>query len=75
MHAEPIHVSARFCCTVEATILELERNAAHDELQLPKLLSPDHRRRQRLLVQKQLDRAFRLREMLSLLSIRRPRAA
>jgi hypothetical protein len=38
---------------------------------LPTLLSADHRRRQRLLVEKQLDKAFRLREMLDLMSLRR----
>jgi hypothetical protein len=74
MTAEPIHVSARFRSTVEAAILELERNAAHDERLLPELLNPDHQRRQRLLVAKQLDKAFRLREMLGLLSARSERA-
>jgi len=71
MTGEPMQVSSRFRATIEATILELERNAARDERLLPTLLSPDHRRRQRLLVEKQLDKAFRLREMLELMSIRR----
>jgi hypothetical protein len=38
------------------------------------LLNADHRRRQRLLVEKQLDKAFRLREMLALMSLRQERA-
>ncbi len=68
---EPIQVSSRFRSTIEATILELERNAGRDERLLPTLLNADHRRRQRLLVEKQLDKAFRLREMLELMSLRR----
>ena len=68
---EPIQVSSRFRSTIEATILELERNAGQDERLLPTLLNADHRRRQRLLVEKQLDKAFRLREMLALMSLRR----
>jgi len=71
MTGEPMQVSSRFRSTIEATILELERNAGRDERLLPTLLSPDHRRRQRLLVEKQLDKAFRLREMLALMSLRR----
>jgi hypothetical protein len=75
MPRENIHVSARFRIAVESTILQLERDAAHDERLLPLLSSPDHRRRQRLLVQQQLDKAFRLRELLSLISHRTDRAA
>jgi hypothetical protein len=74
MTAEPVQVSSRFRSTIEATILELERNAARDERILPTLLNADHRRRQQLLVEKQLDKAFRLREMLALLSLRQERA-
>jgi hypothetical protein len=74
MTAEPvresIQVSSRFRSTIEATILELERNAALDEQFLTTLRNPDHRRRQRLLIEKQLDKAFRLREMLALMSVR-----
>jgi hypothetical protein len=74
MTAEPvresIQVSLRFRSTIEATILELERNAALDERFLATLRNPDHRRRQRLLIEKQLDKAFRLREMLALMSVR-----
>jgi len=71
MTGKPMQVSSRFRATIEATILELERNAARDERVLPTLLSADHRRRQRLLVEEQLDKAFRLREMLDLMSLRR----
>ncbi len=70
MPGEPMQVSPRFRSTIEAAILELERNAARDERLLPTLLNADHRRRQRLLVEKQLDKAFRLREMLALMSLR-----
>ena len=62
---EPIQVSPRFRSAVEARILELERNAAQDERALAGLTHPDHCRRQRLLVDKQLEKAFRLREMLT----------
>jgi hypothetical protein len=70
MPGEPMQVSPRFRSTIEAAILELERNAARDERLLPTLLNADHRRRQQLLVEKQLDKAFRLREMLALMSLR-----
>ena len=61
--SEPIHVSQRFRLTLESAILDL--GAAHDEQLLPLLQEPDHRRRQQLLVATQLDRAFRLRELLA----------
>ncbi len=62
---EPIQVSPRFRSAIEARILELERDAARDERALAKLTNPDHRRRHQMLVDKQLDKAFRLREMLA----------
>ncbi len=62
--AEPIRVSARFRLTLEAAILDLEAGAARDERLLPLLDNADHRRRQRLLVAVQLERAFQLRELL-----------
>lgn len=62
--AEPLRVSARFRLTLEAAIHELESGAARDEQVLPLLNDPDHRRRQQLLVETQLQRAFRLRELL-----------
>jgi hypothetical protein len=75
MPKELIYVSAHFRTTVESTILQLERGAAHDEQLLLSLSNSDHQRRQRLLVQRQLDRAFRLRKLLSLMSKRSQRVA
>jgi hypothetical protein len=69
--SEPIQVSDRFRATVQDSILELERNAARDEQVLKTLISPDHQRRQKLLIQSQLDKAFRLREMLARLAVRK----
>ena len=63
--SEPFRVSDRFRLTLESSILELEANAARDERSLPLLTDPDHRRRQQLLVESQLERAFRLRELLA----------
>ena len=62
---EPLQVSRRFRSAIEARILELERNAALDEQAIAGLAHCDHRRRQQMLVDKQLDKAFRLREMLA----------
>jgi uncharacterized coiled-coil protein SlyX len=62
---EPLQVSPRFRSAIEARILELERNAAQDERTLASLKDPDHRRRHQMLIDKQLDKAFRLREMLA----------
>jgi hypothetical protein len=62
--SEPIHVSARFRLTLESAILQLEANAARDEQLVHMLDDADHRRRQELLVAGQLERAFRLRELL-----------
>jgi hypothetical protein len=63
--SEPYRVSDRFRLTLESSILELEAGAACDERSLSQLTDPDHRRRQQLLVAAQLERAFRLRELLS----------
>ena len=71
----PIHVSERFRLTLEATILDLEAGAARDERLLLTLEHEDHLRRQRLLVAAQLERAFRLRELLSRTAIRPGQAA
>jgi len=71
----PIHVSARFRLTLESTILALEAAAARDERLIPLLDNPDHRRRQRLLVATQLEKAFRLRELLARTTIRPEQAA
>jgi hypothetical protein len=63
--SEPFRVSERFRLTLESAILELEANAARDEHALRLLTDPDHRRRQQLLVAAELERAFRLRELLT----------
>ena len=63
--SEPFRVSDRFRLTLEASILELEAGAARDERALNLLQDPDHRRRQQLLIGAQLERAFRLRELLA----------
>lgn len=72
---EPFHVSARFRLTLEATIVDLEAGAARDEGILAFLQDDDHRRRQRLLIASQLDRAFRLRELLVQTVLRTEQAA
>lgn len=61
---EPIQLSPRFRSAIEARIQELLRDAARDERVLAGLRNADHRRRQQMLVDKQLEKAFRLREML-----------
>jgi uncharacterized coiled-coil protein SlyX len=71
---EPIQLTPRFRTAIEARIVQLECDAARDERVLRSLTNPDHRRRQQLLVDKQLDKAFRLREMLALVTIRAARA-
>lgn len=73
--SEPIHVSARFRLTLESAILTLEAAAARDERVLALLDNPDHRRRHQLLVSSQLDRAFRLRELLARTTLFHERAA
>lgn len=62
--SEPFRVSDRFRLTLETSILDLEAGAARDERNLRLLDDPDHRRRQQLLIAAQLERAFRLRELL-----------
>lgn len=69
-HIEPLRVSARFQLTLRYAIGALEASAADDERRLPALDDPDHRRRQQLLVDAQLDRAFRLNELLARTAIR-----
>ena len=71
---EPLQITPRFRHAVETRILQLERDAAHDERVLRTLTSPDPRRRQQMLIDKQLDKAFRLREMLALVTTRAERA-
>ena len=62
MHGERLMVSSRFRGAVESAIFRIERNAFQDESNLGRLTNEDHRRRQRLLIEKQIDKAFRLRE-------------
>ncbi len=69
--SEPIRVSERFRLTLEAAILDLEAGAARDERLVPRLENADHRRRQQHLVAAQLERAFRLRELLERTTVRR----
>lgn len=63
MHGERLMVSSRFHAAVESAIFRIERNAIEDEHTLARLISEDHRRRHRLLIEKQIDKAFRLREL------------
>lgn len=72
---EPIHVSARFRLILESAILNLEAAAARDERLLRLLDHPDHCRRQQLLVTRELDRAFQLRELLARTALRPEQAA
>lgn len=62
---EPLHVSARFRLTLRSAILALQVAAAQDERALLLLCDPDQRRRQQLLVDRQLARAFQLHELLA----------
>ena len=71
---EPLQITPRFRTAVETRILQLERDAARDERMLKSLTSPDHRRRQQMLIDRQLEKAFRLREMLALVTTRAERA-
>ena len=71
---DPLQITPRFRAAVEARILQLEADAARDERMAKTLTCPDHRRRQQLLVEKQLDKAFRLREMLALVTTRAARS-
>ncbi len=71
---DPFQITPRFRNAVEKRILQLERDAAQDERVLKSLTSPDHRRRQQMLIDRQLEKAFRLREMLALVTTRAERA-
>lgn len=73
--SERYHVSARFRLTLQAAILTLESAAAEDERAMAALDNADHRRRQRMLVAAQLERAFRLNELLGQTAVRPDRAA
>jgi hypothetical protein len=60
---------------MESAIRNLEAGAARDERLLPLLHDPSHRRRQQLLVERQLERAFQLQELLARTCVRPERAA
>lgn len=75
MPAEPFRVSARFRFTLESAIRKLQTEAARDEAALRFIAHPDHRRRQILLITAQLDRAFRLRQLLDRTALREDQAA
>jgi hypothetical protein len=64
MDDDRFEVSLRFRLTVEAKIRQLEENAILDARAMTDLECEDHRRRQRMLVQAQLDQARTLRELL-----------
>lgn len=70
LYCEPYHVSARFRLTLKAAILTLESAAAEDERAAAQLENADHRRRQKLLVAAELERAFRLNELLERTALR-----
>ena len=72
---EPLQITPRFRSAVETRIAQLERDAARDERVLKSLTNADHRRRQQMLIDKQLDKAFRLREMLALVITRAARSS
>lgn len=63
MRGERLKVSSRFHAAVESAIFRLERNVFQDADNLALLVNEDHRRRQRLLIEKQIDKAFRLRDL------------
>jgi len=60
---------------METAIRDLQAAAARDERLIPFLDDPGHRRRQQRLVERQLERAFQLHELLSRTCIRPDRAA
>lgn len=68
--AEPYHVSARFRLALRSAIVALEAAAAEDEHMLAQLDDADHRRRQQLLVDSELTRAFQLNELLGRTALR-----
>ncbi|MFT4114573.1 hypothetical protein [Silvibacterium sp.] len=70
--AEPLHVSARFRDAVLSAALRLEQQASQDEQHAHTLIDPEHRRRHRRLVDEQLIKAFRLREMIKQMQVRDP---
>jgi hypothetical protein len=70
MQIEPLHVSSRFHTAVTSAVIRLEQQASLDEQRMKDLMDADHRRRHKLLVDTQLQKAFKLREMLGQMQIR-----
>lgn len=68
---EPYEISPRFHLSIQTRILRLEEDADRDEQLIPFLLSEDHRRRQRKLVEAQRREAGRMRELLSYTRLRK----
>ena len=75
MDDDRFEVSPRFRLTVAAKIRQLEENAILDAKAMTDLDCEDHRRRQRMLVQAQLERARTLRELLIATRVRPQTAA
>lgn len=65
MANERIEVSERFRRSLQTRIKKLQEDAAADERIIPLLFCEDHQRRQMMLVQTQLEDAFRLTDLLS----------
>jgi hypothetical protein len=70
MQAEPIRVSARFHTAIITAAMKLETQAAWDERHIDSFQDEDQRRRQMMLVDAQLMKAFKLREMLDQMQVR-----
>lgn len=71
--SEGVEISPRFRKTIEERIARLEEGADHDEAQLKRLTSPDHIRRQMLLIAAQRAEALRMRLFLDRTGTRLPR--
>ncbi len=65
MGNEQLEVSERFRRSLLTRIRKLQNDAAADEQMIARLPNEDHRRRQKILVQAQLEHAFRLSDLLS----------
>jgi hypothetical protein len=75
MANEQVEVSERFRRSLLTRIRKLQDDAANDERTIAGLRCEDHQRRQRLLVQTQLEDAFRLTDLLSLTRFRQATTA
>lgn len=72
-YQQKFEIGLRFRRTIEERITRLERDAAWDEAQLPRLESRDHVRRHMRLVTAQRQEALRMRIFLDRARIRLPR--